>query len=57
MPTEPEIYILRGSESPLKESCSLSSLLTQVDRNYYQFYETTQKDIIGDCGMFFDIDT
>ena len=52
MPTESEVYILRGSEPPLKEACSLSDLLTQVDRNYYQFYETTQRDIRGDCNIF-----
>jgi hypothetical protein len=56
MPTA-AVYILRGSEPPLKEACSLSDLLAQVDRNYYQFYKTTQRDIKGDCNMFFDIDT
>lgn len=49
-----QIYILRDSHPPLKESYPYPDLINKIDSVYYECFENKPKDIPGDCSVFID---
>ncbi|MGL4347835.1 MAG: RP439 family protein [Chlamydiales bacterium] len=49
-----QIYILRDSHPPLKESYTYSDLIDKIDNVYYECFENKPKDIPGDWSVFID---
>lgn len=51
-----QIYILRDSYPPCKESYAYSDLIHKIDSTYRDSFDNNPKDIPGDCSIFINKD-
>lgn len=49
-----QIYILRDSHPPLKESYTYSNLIDKIDSLYFKSFDNKPTDRPGDCSIFID---
>lgn len=49
-----QIYILRDSHPPLKETYTYSDLIDKIDSLYCKWFDNKPKDTPGDCSIFID---
>lgn len=51
-----QIYILRDSHPPCKESYAYSDLIDKIEIAYHELFDNKPKDIPGDCSIFINKD-
>lgn len=51
-----QIYILRDSHPPCKESYAYTNLIDKIESAYHELFDNKPKDIPGDCSIFINKD-